>query len=745
MATASRLTLAEAVRQVRETGRQTTIRCPIHDDRQASLSVWKTHDGWVHFKCQANQAGCTESALEASAGLSIADRAPPGEGPGFPRATRNGNDRNLDIVYDYTDEAGKILFQVVRRPDKQFRQRKPDPANPGAYLWSLNGTRRVLYRLPQIMDALQSGTPIWIVEGEKDVASCEARGLVATTNPGGAGKWLPEYSRLLGGASVTIVADKDDPGIAHAKSVAASLRGAQVRDWRIVTAAAGKDATDHFDAGHTVEHFVEIHRSPTAKRRPGEPIPAEPDPSETPARRLTEGGNADRFVAMFADDVRYVEEAATWFVWDGQRFQRDSVREVNGLAREVVGELYAAASTEKDQTHRRNLAEHAKRSDSAHAVRALLDLAKADRAIARRLDDFDRQTDLLTVANGTLDLTSGQLQPPTRDHQSTRLAPVAYVPQAACPRWEDFLWTVFKERPHLVRYVQKAIGYSLTGDQTEQCLFLLFGSGANGKSTFLETVRQMLGDYGHTAKTETVLLSKDERSHTPRPDLLDLRGRRMVTASEVVEGKHFNEALVKSMTGGEELNARALYGSTAITFTPTHKLWLGVNHLPVIRGDDEGIWRRIRVIPFDVTIPEGQRDPGLPAALRAEWPGILAWAVQGCLLWRQERLGTPPAEVSQATTSYREESDVLGDFLTECCDLGADQRTNGGLLYATYKAWAIDSGVRPMTKQAFPAKLLTRKEIQRDRKAGGTVYFGLSVKPQHRPKDTAGSPLFGGE
>lgn len=729
------VSLAEAVRTVRDTGHQTTIRCPLHDDRSASLSVWKTPDGWVHFKCMANRAECSETALEQYAGLSLADRAPADTLQGALRA----NGRGLDIVYDYVDEVGKLLFQVVRRPDKQFRQRRPDPQQPGSYLYRLDETRRVLYRLPAVVAAVKARTPIWIVEGEKDVASCEARGLVATTNPGGAGKWKSEYSRSLAGAEVTIVADKDEPGLAHAKQVANSLKSVGVRSWRILNVAAGKDATDHFDAGHGVDDFVLLHASPTGRTQPSAP----PADNLTPERRLTEGGNAERFVTLFGEEVRYVDEAGIWFVWDGSRFQRDSVREVDGLAKQVVLELYADAIKETDQSLRRALADHGKKSDSSHAKRAMLELARSDRTIARRLEDFDRRTDLLTVDNGTLDLSTGELLPPSREHQSTRLAPVEYDPAAVCPRWMDFLWTVFRERPHLIRYVQKAVGYSLTGDQTEQCLFLLFGLGANGKSTFLETLRQMLGDYGHTAKTETVLLSRDERSHTPRPDLLDLRGRRMVTASEVVEGKHFNEALVKSMTGGEELNARALYGSSAITFVPTHKLWLGVNHLPVIRGDDEGIWRRIRVIPFDVTIPETDRDPGLPHALRAEWPGILAWAVQGCRAWRAERLGTPPAEVTRATTTYREESDALADFLAERCRLGEGARATGGVLYAAYKGWAVDSGLRPVSKNLFAGKLNTKGFVA-SKSHGTMVYHGIALAQlTSRPEDAEPEELFG--
>ncbi|HZW08023.1 MAG TPA: hypothetical protein VFF65_12945, partial [Phycisphaerales bacterium] len=368
--------LAEAVRHVRTTGRRLDIRCPLHDDSRPSLSVWLTRDGWVHYQCMR---GCPEAELTAVAGLSVQDRAP-----------ANGNGRHggagLEILYDYTDEAGHLLFQVLRKPGKLFRQRRPDPTRPGEFIYRLDDVRRVLYRLPAVVAAVKARSPVWIVEGEKDVASCEARGLVATTNPGGAGKWKSEYSRLLAGADVTIVADKDEAGLAHAKQVANSLKAVGVRAWRIVTAARGKDATDHFDAGHTPDEFVLLHGSPPAQPRPDTPAPAALEASiPGTERRLTEGGNADRFVELFAEDVRYVDEAGLWFVWDGHRFQRDSRREVVGRAREVVAELYASAAAERDQAHRRNLADHAKRSDSAHAIRAMLDLAKADRAVARRM------------------------------------------------------------------------------------------------------------------------------------------------------------------------------------------------------------------------------------------------------------------------------------------------------------------------------------------------------------------------
>jgi putative DNA primase/helicase len=287
----------------------------------------------------------------------------------------------------------------------------------------------------------------------------------------------------------------------------------------------------------------------------------------------------------------------------------------------------------------------------------MLARAQAERGVAITHNALEVDPWRLTVMNGTLDLRTGEMGEHRREDLYTRFVPVEYDPVAECREWLVFLNRVLNGNEELIAFLQRAMGYSLTGSTGEQCLFFLHGSGANGKSTFLEILRALLGDYAVQADFATFL---ENRNDGPRNDIARLFGARVVTSSEVGEGKKVNESLVKSLTGTDRVAARFLYAE-AFEFLPTFKLWLAANHKPVIRGTDTAIWRRIRLVPFTVEIPEGERDPELPNRLRAELPGILAWAVQGCLLWLESGLGVPD-QVRAATDAYRRESDILGAF-----------------------------------------------------------------------------------
>jgi putative DNA primase/helicase len=351
----------------------------------------------------------------------------------------------------------------------------------------------------------------------------------------------------------------------------------------------------------------------------------------------------------------------------------------------------------------------------------MIDDARALPPIPILPDALDADPWLLNVANGTIDLRTGELRAHRREDLLTRLAPVEYDPDAQAPCWAAFLERIFAGDGELIGFLRRAVGYSLTGQTGEQVFFILHGTGANGKSTLLEALGAMLGDYGAKTPTETLLI---KRSAGISNDVARLRGARLVTAVEAEDGQRLAESLVKQLTGGDTITARFLY-QEAFEFAPTFKLWLATNHKPTIRGTDYAIWRRIRLIPFAVTIPEKEQDRTLPDKLKAELPGILAWAVRGCLEWQREGLGLPEA-VKAATAAYQVEQDTLAAWLDACCILSPTATARAGQLYKNYRAWAEENGERPMTGHKF-GRTLTERGFDKYKDRAGWAYVGLGV------------------
>jgi putative DNA primase/helicase len=269
---------------------------------------------------------------------------------------------------------------------------------------------------------------------------------------------------------------------------------------------------------------------------------------------------------------------------------------------------------------------------------------------------------LLNCENGTLNLETFELHPHRREDFLTQRARAAYDPQAECPTWLAFLGKIMAENDAMIRFLKDAAGYTLTGVTTAQCMFILYGRGQNGKSTFVNTLRDMMGDYGYHAAFDTFLYN---RHHSIRNDLAALRGMRCVTAVEADPGERLSESVIKTITGEDPITARFL-NREFFTYLPQYKLLLAVNDKPIIRGGSKGTWRRIRLVPFNVEIKDSEIDDALRAKLEAEWPGILAWAVRGCENWRRSKLEVPE-EVRTATREYQDEMKPLGAFLSDCC------------------------------------------------------------------------------
>jgi len=429
---------------------------------------------------------------------------------------------------------------------------------------------------------------------------------------------------------------------------------------------------------------------------------------------LTDLGNARRLVHRHGRNLRYCWLWRKWLVWDGKRWVKDDTGEVYRLAKETVSSIYQEAAAAPNDEARKELGKHATRSEAGARIKEMVDLARSDVPVMP--DELDASPDLLNTESGTIDLRTGELREHRREDLITKIAPTTYRPDAAAPTWEAFLERVLPGE-ELRAFVQRAVGYSATGDTSEQCMFINHGGGANGKSTFQEAIAAALGDYAMRAPTE-MLLAK--RSDGVPNDVARLKGARFVSASETEEGRRLAESRIKDLTGQDTITARFMKAEW-FDFAPTHKLWLSTNHKPEIRGTDAAIWRRIRLVPWAVTIPPAEQDKKLPIAFRHELAGILAWVVHGCLEWRREGLQAPD-EVRKATGEYRVEMDVLAGFLVECCELDTGHWEYAKDLYECYKRWCDENGERPEPQRKFGGRLGERG-FQRDR--GGSRGAGI--------------------
>jgi len=416
--------------------------------------------------------------------------------------------------------------------------------------------------------------------------------------------------------------------------------------------------------------------------------------------KLTDLGNAERLVALHGNDLRYCHAWKSWLIWDGVRWVVDRSNKVKLKAKETVRRIYLEAS-QADERDRIEIARHATKSESEGRINAMISLAQSEPGIPIDPEELDKDPYLLTCVNGTIDLRTGQLLTHKRENLITQLAPVIYDPEAKCELWIRFLDRIMDGNENLISFLQKVVGYSLTGDTTEQCLFILYGTGANGKSTFLQAISSILGDYAKQTPVETLLVKK-HLGGIPN-DVARLKGARMVMASEAESGQRIAESLIKQMTGGDKLTARFLHQEW-FEFLPTHKIFLATNHKPIIAGTDTAIWRRIRLIPFEITIPENERDRHLSKKLNRELSGIFNWALEGCLKWQNEGLGFPD-EVRTATENYRDEMDVLNDFINDCCILHENAKVKSKDLYDEYIEWCERNGEKALSKRGFALKL----------------------------------------
>jgi len=450
---------------------------------------------------------------------------------------------------------------------------------------------------------------------------------------------------------------------------------------------------------------------------------------------LTDLGNSERLVARHGLRLRYCYAWSKWLVYEGGYWRDDLPNMVVTLAKETVRAIYHEAAEEEDDKARQALVAWAKASESHSRLTAMVALTQS--ALPINHGDLDPDPWLLNCTNGTIDLRTGSLREHRAGDWITKQAPVAYDPAARCPTWHAFLTSVLAGNQDMATFLQRVAGYSATGSVREQCLFFLHGSGSNGKSTLLRTLQTVLGAYAMQAKSELLLAKKDADHPT---EVADLFNKRLVVTIEVEDGRRFAEALLKQLTGGDRIRARRMR-EDHWEFDPTHKILLAANHRPVIRGTDHAVWRRIHLIPFEVTIPDAKQDKDLADKLRQELPGILSWLVAGCLDWQRGGLRVPDA-VRNATEDYRSQMDVVAQHLADCCECGPRFVEKAGDLYRSYGAYCEANGERTVLSQRRYGESLTERGFAPDRGAGNVhIRRGLRLRPQ--PSDDGG--LFEGE
>ncbi len=470
---------------------------------------------------------------------------------------------------------------------------------------------------------------------------------------------------------------------------------------------------------------------------------------EADKERFTDLGNTRRFVRLYGNSFRYTQQWG-WLSWTGQRWEKDTTGQVMRAAKCTATGLYTEAArihseaeallltaggetaTEEQRAavHRKadNLSKLAKamtawaqKSQARARLESIVKLSQSELPIATKTDDFDALPWTLNVKNGTIDLRTGQLRPHNHADMLTSLAAVHYDPEAPCPLWLAFLHRIMGGSAEMLEFLQRIVGYALTGDVSEQVLFFLHGGGSNGKSTFVNTLLSILGeDYAIQAAPELLVVGKDRHP----TEVADLYGKRLVASIEVEDGRRMAEGLVKQMTGGDKIKARWMR-QDFFQFDPTHKLFLVANHKPVVKGTDYAIWRRIKLIPFDVTITDAEKDPVLPDKLKGEAPGILAWAVQGCLEWQRRGLAVPDT-VRAATEAYRVESDTLSAFIEEYTVMVDNARAKASDLYKAYQNWCEDNGEHPMNGTQFGRKL-TERGFDKTKNYLGVFYLGVGL------------------
>ena len=442
-----------------------------------------------------------------------------------------------------------------------------------------------------------------------------------------------------------------------------------------------------------------------------------------PGYKKSDVGNANRLINKHGVNIRYIHEHKTWIYWSDGRWEFDKDGDIFRRAQDTILAIHTEVA-ETDHDTRSALSKFALRSENKKSLDNMIAIARTDKEVVMSQSDLDKDHYLLGVANGIVDLITGELRCSNRSDLITKRAHVTHSIDAKCPRWLKFINEIMDNDKELVDYLQKIVGYSLTGNTTEQKFFFLHGFGANGKSVFIETISNLLGDYSMQTPVSTLMTKATGAINN---DVARLKGARFVAATETQEHSKFNESELKQLTGGDTITARFLH-QEFFQFLPEFKLWISGNHKPV-SGDGYGIWRRLILIPFNVKFAKKDRDNKLTEKLKQELPGVLNWAIAGCIKWQKEGLKTPDA-IQSAISEYKSEMDTVQQWIDDCWETNSatDSEIKSTELYRSYINWAAQNGEYYKLTQNKLGRKLIERGVKTKRRSNGNHYLGIALK-----------------
>lgn len=439
---------------------------------------------------------------------------------------------------------------------------------------------------------------------------------------------------------------------------------------------------------------------------------------------LTDTGNAQRFVDRFGENIKYNFDNKCWMVWDGKTWIKDTVQLVKSKVDLLIEEMKEEALREPNDKFAQELIRNIKHLSSNSGKEAMLKEAMHMGNIPVRNGDFDRNVYYLNCENGVVDLRTGEIMAHRRDLMMSKNTHINIDMENEPKVWLKCISDIFRGSDGLIDFVHKAVGYSLTGLTTEQCFFQCYGHGSNGKSVFFNTMMNICGDYALNSQVDSILTRGKSGGGNASPDIARMNGARFVRTNEPEEGARFNEGLVKQLTGSDVITARFLYGGD-FEFRPIFKLWIACNYKIVVRGTDKGIWRRMRLIPFEATFEGANDDKKIEDKIKKELPQILGWAIKGAIEWFKSGLGMP-IEVEEATKSYRQEMDIIESFLNDCVKIVPSGREKAGDVFNAYRRWAEQGKEWCMSQSKFGVEMA--KKFEKKNIRGYIYYMGFILK-----------------